>query len=142
MKIQGPGRAGSTKGTSKAGSGKKTGDASFDSLISEESSVESAIGTSGAASVNALGALVTLQEVGDATGEARRKAKKRAGIILDQLEDIKRALLTGDVSREMLENLARTVKAQKETVDDPLLVEIINEIDMRAQIELAKYDNK
>lgn len=141
MKIEGPGRTGGTKGASKTGSAKKSGDASFESLVGEEASVDLAKPLAGSASIGQLGALLSLQEVDDASGDSRRKAKKRADLILEQLEKVKLALLTGGLSVSMLEDLSRTIKVQKENINDPLLTEIIDEIDMRAQIELAKYQS-
>lgn len=138
MKIEGPGRTGGTKGASKAGAGKKTGDTSFDTLIGE-GEADQVAQTAGPAGISSLGGLLGLNEVGDAGSEARRKGKRRGELILDHLERVRLALLTGELSVSTLEDLSRMAKAQKEAIDDPRLTEILDEIDMRAQIELAKF---
>lgn len=138
MKIEGPGRTGGTKGASKAGAGKKTGDTSFDALIGE-GEADQVTQTAGSAGISSLGGLLGLNEVGDAGSEARRKGKRRGELILDHLERVRLALLTGELSVSNLEDLSRMAKAQKEAIDDPKLTEILDEIDMRAQIELAKF---
>jgi hypothetical protein len=59
--------------------------------------------------------------------------------ILDKLEEIRRDLLAGGIPRERLENLAQTLRARRAHVSDPRLIEIIDEIELRAAVEIAKY---
>ncbi len=70
--------------------------------------------------------------------EKRKKLLKRAHTLLDKLEDIRSALLLGYMPMENLINISRLVKEQKETCEDTKLLEIIEEIELRVEVELAK----
>ncbi|GAB4371088.1 MAG: flagellar assembly regulator FliX [Kiloniellaceae bacterium] len=91
----------------------------------------------GASPVQSVHALLALQEVGDAT-EGRRRARRRAADILDQLEDLRLAIMLGEVPLAQLENLAGLLAQRQALNDDPKLAQIINEIEIRAAVELAK----
>lgn len=85
-----------------------------------------------------LDALLAAQEVGDAL-DAPQRARQRAADILDGLDDLRHGLLMGRLSRRQIENLARLVRLKREQVDDPKLVEILDQVELRAEVELAKY---
>ncbi|MEO3429438.1 flagellar assembly protein FliX [Pelagibius sp. CAU 1746] len=91
----------------------------------------------GASPVSALTALLAVQEVGDAT-EGRARARRRAESLLDKLEELRIAIMLGEVPLAHLENLAGLLRQRQDKVDDPQLAEIINEIEVRAAVELAK----
>jgi hypothetical protein len=82
--------------------------------------------------------VIGLQEVDDAATRASR-GKVRAESILSELDDLRLDLLTGALSREKLYRLVRLVKTRRASVSDDNLSEILDEIDLRAQVELAKY---
>jgi hypothetical protein len=48
--------------------------------------------------------------------------------------------LTGVISRDKLRKLTQVVSARRGEVTDPRLKEVLDEIDLRAQVELAKYE--
>jgi hypothetical protein len=84
--------------------------------------------------------LAALQAAEDATErQARKNTIARGHDLLDHLEDLQRGLLMGDYGPEQLQNLARYVQNQRESVDDPRLNAIIDDIEMRVLIELAKF---
>jgi hypothetical protein len=89
--------------------------------------------------VGSIDALIALQEV-DGPLERRRRSVKRAGVILDVLDDIKLALLDGDIAPTALERLMGAVQRQRESVDDPRLEGLLDEIEVRAAVELAKLE--
>ena len=95
--------------------------------------------TQGPVGLNPLAAMLTIQET-DETLErrARSRAKKRGDTILDQLEEIRVGLLLGTVPMAKLEQLAQLVRAKREQFDDPQLQAILDEIELRAAVELAK----
>lgn len=95
----------------------------------------------GAASVGAVDSLLALQEVGDAA-TGRSKGLQRASNLLDHLDEIRYGLLMGGLSKDSLQDLARSVRQQRATVDDPRLAEVLDEIELRAAVELAKYGLK
>jgi hypothetical protein len=84
--------------------------------------------------------VLALQEAPDATTRkrARQRAKERGGLMLDQLDEIRLGLLLGTVPVAKLEQLGQLVRAKREQIDDPRLLEILDEIELRAAVELAK----
>ena len=135
MKIEGSSslRGGSVKQTGKSvsGSGSK-----FSKALASETAATSSVAT--ANPVTAVDGLLTLQEVDDAAARASA-GKRRAQDLLEGLDDLRHGLLTGGLSREKLLALAKHVQSRRAQVDDPHLSEILDEIDLRAQVELAKY---
>jgi hypothetical protein len=96
-------------------------------------------GASGVAHVSSLEALMALQEVGGPL-ERRRRAVGRASQILDALDDLKLDLLEGRLSPGSLEALTRSVREQRALTDDPSLESVLDEIETRAAVELAKLE--
>lgn len=91
----------------------------------------------GVTGVASLDALLALQEA-EGPLERRRKAMGRAGRILDVLEDLKLAVLDGEVSSGHLDRLLRAVRDQRQGTEDDRLEGLLNEIETRAAVELAK----
>lgn len=134
-KIEGPGSIRSpqtVKRVSKAGS---SSGPSFAKHLDETSETSGPHGVSGA---GAISGVLGVQEVDDALAHASR-GKMRAQDILDRLEDLRMELLTGSISVEKLKQLSRVVNARRNQLNDPRLTAILDEIDLRAQVELAKY---
>lgn len=94
---------------------------------------------SGVASLSSVGALIALQEVPDAV-TGRAKAARRGRDMLDMLDDLRDGLLTGGVSRATLQRLLALVNVKREEFIDPALAEVLDEIDLRARVELAKLN--
>jgi hypothetical protein len=84
-----------------------------------------------------LGALFALQEVPDST-TGRRKALARAGHILDRLKELQQGLLDGTIDRASLADLAASARAARTASGDPQLEALLDEIELRAAVELAK----
>lgn len=89
--------------------------------------------------IRAMGGLVALQEVEDATTR-RRKAIQRGNRILDQLEDLRLGILSGTLDPASLAELASTAASAREDVEDEQLAQILDEIQLRAEVELAKLN--
>ena len=89
--------------------------------------------------VTSVDALIALQEVPDAMGR-RARAARRGRDMLDLLDDVRDGLLTGGVSRATLTRLVALVNVEREDFIDPGLAEVLNEIDLRARVELAKLN--
>jgi hypothetical protein len=105
-------------------------------------SVGAPTGVTAAASVNAVGtleALMALQEVGGPL-ERRRRAVGRADKILDALDGLKIQLLEGALNPAMLESLTRAVREQRSMTDDPRLEDLLDQVETRAVVELAKLE--
>ena len=96
---------------------------------------------SGVAPVQGIDALLAAQEVEDSTtGGRNARARQWGGEVLDRLEVIRLGLLAGGIPVDELQNIANLVTKQRETVSDPRLQEILDEIELRARVELAKYE--
>jgi hypothetical protein len=95
----------------------------------------------GAAPVSALDALLAVQEV-NPDGRKPRRAVLRGKALLDSLDAVRDALLSGTLSADRLGALRDLVAADREAVEDPKLAELLDEIDLRAQVELAKLTHR
>jgi len=95
-------------------------------------------GLGGLASLTGVDALLSLQETGDAT-TAPRRAVARGEQMLDILDDIKLALLSGQIPRAKLNRLLSVVEGHQGALHDPRLADILSHIELRARVELAKF---
>lgn len=84
-------------------------------------------------------ALLALQDVGGPL-ERKRRAVRRAGRILDTLDDLKIGLLEGEISGFDLDRLRRAVRDERDNTDDPALEAVLDEIELRAAVEVAKLE--
>ena len=84
-------------------------------------------------------ALLALQEIGSPL-ERRRRSIRRASSLLDELEGLKVALLGGAFGRVDLDRLTRVVREQRDATEDPRLETLLDEIETRALVELAKLE--
>jgi hypothetical protein len=82
---------------------------------------------------------MALQGVEDVM-ERRRRAVRRGSGILDRLEELKLAMLSGEAGGSALERLARTVREDRPQDADESLNGLLDQIDLRAAVELAKAD--
>ena len=89
-------------------------------------------------SLAAIDTLIALQEVPDALA-GKAKAARRGRDMLDLLEDIRDGLLLGGISRETLNRLLQLVNVKREEFVDPGLSALLDDIELRARVELAKF---
>jgi hypothetical protein len=130
MRVEGPNRIG--QGTQGA---RRTSSGSGFSLPETESQAPAAKPT-GPMAAPGLDALLALQSV-DMPLERRKKAAARGRQMLDLLDSVKLGVLDGTLSHTTLENL-KSALAGREPTDDPGLEAIMDEISLRAEVELAK----
>ncbi|HEX3406712.1 MAG TPA: flagellar assembly protein FliX [Caulobacteraceae bacterium] len=138
MKVSGP------SGPSAAGSARPTGSPAaaggFEPIISPAASGAAGVSrAAGVSAISSLDALIALQEVGGPL-ERRRRATGRASRILDALDELKIELLAGGLTPALVEALARAVRDQRALTDDPRLEGVLDEIETRAAVELAKLE--
>jgi len=94
---------------------------------------------SSSVSIASVDALIALQEVpGLATGRA--KAVRRGRDMLDLLDEVRDGLLSGTVSRGTLQRLLALVNMRREEFADPALAGVLDDIELRAWVELAKLN--
>ncbi len=131
--IGGPAKNNQIKKTTKKGeAGSFSGLLSSDE-ISEGNTTSATLATSGTNN------LFLLQEIGE---EEKRKqqAIEQSFDVIRYLENIRIGLLTGGVDKSTLLNLEQIVNNIKANLNDPKLNNILNEIELRAKVEIAKYD--
>ncbi len=95
--------------------------------------------SAGVSGVSSLEALLALQTV-EGPLERRRRAMGRATRILDVLDEVKLALLDGAGSGAALSRLSQAVREQREATDEAGLEGVLDEIETRAEVELAKAE--
>ena len=136
MKVRGPG---STQGPSKA---KKTSDASatdgsFGAMLS--GGAEQAAATTNTQSIAQVDALLAIQGAEDPTqGASKQRMRHRANTLLNALDTLRDSLLGGTLTVGDMIDVADVVASHREKITDPGLTSIMDEIDLRAQVELAK----
>lgn len=100
----------------------------------------------GATTVGGIDSILAVQEVAaapDATEDKTRRETRRYGAdLLDRLTAVRDGMLAGAVSKEELADLARTMRAERRRSNDPGLDEIIDEIELRAEVEIAKLTQR
>ena len=135
MKVVGP------NGVSTPASTRTTRSASGFSLGQAPAAASPSAATASAATggVSNVSALMALQGV-EGPLEKRRRAIRRGGGLLDRLEELKLALLTGDADEASLDQLARTLREERTDDGDEQLSALLDQIDLRASVELAKAE--
>lgn len=137
MKIQGPSGTQSTSKSKKSSGAGKSG-SNFSDFM-DSGSASGASGASASSSINNIDALLAVQGADDpAARAAKTRMKNRAHTILDKLDQLKVSMLCGSITIGELMGIADTVANHREKIDDPQLTSILDEIDLRAQIEIAK----
>jgi len=137
MKVSGPSNAGPATAPRGAGSTSAGGFSLGGATGASEAAPAARAGA--VSGVNSLDALIALQEVGGPL-ERRRKAVRRAGRILDVLDEVKLSLLEGGVAPASLDRLVQAVRQERGEADDPRLRDLLAEIETRAAVELAKLE--
>lgn len=96
-------------------------------------------GATDAGTVNAVDSILAVQETNDPTQKrGRRQGIQYGGELLDTLEELRRDLLVGAIEKDKLGALAQKMRAHRRQSDDQKLNEIIDEIELRAEVEIAK----
>ena len=136
MKVDGPGpvRPANVRRPDK----KRDRGSGFAAEIAAEEGVPAAK-VAGAGPLAAGDAVLALQEVPDAT-TPRGRTIKRGRVLLDHLEEILGGLLAGAIPAAGLSGLRHALEQEREVLDDQRLTAIIQEIELRAAVELAKLD--
>lgn len=135
MKVNGPSGAAPTGGQ---GSVRSTGGFAMPQAAGAGPAAATSA-TAATSSVADVSALMALQGVETAT-ERRRRAVRRGGTLLDRLEELKIAMLSGEAGENALERLGRTLREERPEDEDAALTGLLEQIDLRAAVELAKAE--
>lgn len=111
----------------------KSGKSSTAGFSQALGAAESSHETTQVASASPLNSLLFLQEVNE-----REEAAERGNKILDLLDRLRVSLLTGELGDHHLMSLKSYINISRSKYSDPQLQGILDEIEQRANIELAK----
>ncbi len=139
MKVDPTGRVRPTKTTVKTGKGRAGGASAFKAALEDAAAATAAPTSAPVTGVEAVDALLAIQEV-DPVGEddRRSRAHRRGERLLDQLDEIRLGLLSGGVAAGRLDEIAALVAEKRGSGDDPALDQVLDEIELRVKVELAK----
>lgn len=121
---------------------KSAGGASFADMLSAAGETGGAEETAGASDVSAtaaVGNMLALQEISEEDVQ-RRKLVQRGSNMLDTLDNLRRQILTGSIPPHTLRELSRQLSVERQSVSDPGLLSLIDDIELRAAVELAKLE--
>ena len=93
---------------------------------------------SGPGPIAAVETILTLQ--GFDGGDGDSKGFDHGQSLLDMLDQIRDGLLAGAIPRTTLTRLATAVSRKQDGFVDPRLQSVLDEIDLRARVELAKLE--
>ena len=111
----------------------KSTDLAFTSVLDAELRTEQSTANLKVSTVDALSPVEL--EMADSD---KKHANSRAALILDRLEDIRQGLLIGAISKP---RLAGTIKETRDSELNPEMSDILDEIELRAKVELAKLED-
>ena len=121
-------RAGRTSG----GDGK-----SFAAQEIQETKTAAAL--TGSGPIAAVDTLLALQGIEDSADE-RKRGVTHGEELLTLLDEIRDGLLAGGIPRLTLTRLAAVAAKRRESFADPKLQNVLEEIELRARVELAKLE--
>ncbi|MBT3928345.1 MAG: flagellar biosynthesis protein FlgI [Rhodospirillaceae bacterium] len=131
----GPARAASAKRRKSAASSTEQ---TFSPAAASKSAAAPA--ASGSAPSVPINAVLALQGVSNSGGRGSSDMA-RGSKILEHLDKIRLGLLAGGIPRQTLRRLTAELSATRAETADPRLRAILDEIELRARVEIAKYDN-
>lgn len=137
MKISGTSDVNKTGASSKKSKSSGSSGAAFTNLLAskmEETHEAPAINSS-----SPVDMLVAIQEF-SGEEESRRQGLQHGKEMLEHLEAIRNGLLIGNIPAEQIQQLQHATSAYRSTVFDPKLKSILEEIEVRAAVELAKLE--
>lgn len=141
MKISSSSPTSGSKPVDRAKKGARSSDASFSLDSADKADEAGPVATSAPVGpIASVQALLALQETDGNPAEGRSKGLKRGHELLDMLEGLRRAILLGVISLGDLRRLADMARGQREGTGDKTLDSILQEIELRAEVELAKYE--
>ena len=132
MEIKGTGRVETSAVKRKAQAGAPAGGFS----VASESHAQI---VSGPGPIAALDSILMLQGMDDST-QGRSKGLQHGEHLLDLLDAVRDGLLSGGIPRATLNKLAHAVTRRQDGFADPKLQSVLDEIELRAHVELAKLE--
>jgi len=135
MRISGPNGPAAPAATAAA---RRSTSGSFS--LPQEDAAPAPAAAGGVRTVGGIEALMALQGV-ESAEERRRRAVKRGHTALDLLDEMKLALLSGGLASDMIHKLRAAAAGLKDLSGDPRVDQVLAEIDLRVEVELAKVES-
>jgi hypothetical protein len=140
MKVGGPGRV---SGPGKTSRKQRNSDGSFVDALNSFSSAEDVAEAESLGPIDSVGNLLSLQEAPARDDRpARRRAVNHGASLLDGLEELRLGLLTGSIPMERLARLAQALRSRTGRSEDAELEDLIGQIELRTEVELAKLQRR
>ncbi len=141
MKVSNSGNSKNIKKTKTANSTNKAADSNFSKLV-ENTGITNSNGELLVSSLQNINIPPLIGDILEDSKKPKYTAKIHADNILEELEDLRLDILSGAVSLSKLQNMAKKIENCKIEIKDKNLKAIIDEIHLRAEVEIAKYTNK
>lgn len=105
----------------------------------EMADAKTAAALTGSGPIAAVDAILALQGIED-TADSRTRGVSHGEELLKLLDEVRDGLLCGGIPKAILNRLALAVSRRNENFADARLQDILDEIDLRARVELAKLE--
>jgi hypothetical protein len=136
MEIKGSGRIDSAN-VRRTGKSSAQGGSSF--TVSDTAETARAQTPAAPGPIGSIDTILMLQGLDD-SASGRSKGLAQGNALLDMLDEVRDGLLAGGIPRATLNRLAVAVGRRRETFTDPKLESVLDEIELRARVELAKLE--
>ncbi|HSZ75444.1 MAG TPA: flagellar assembly protein FliX [Rhizomicrobium sp.] len=136
MEIKGSGRIDSVT-VRRASKSSSTGSGDF--KLSDAADTPRASVVTGPGPLAAVDNILMLQSLDDSTS-GRSRAIAHGASLLEMLDDVRDGLLAGGIPRITLNRIANAVSRRHDGFADPKLQGVLDEIELRARVELAKLE--
>jgi Class II flagellar assembly regulator len=134
MEIKGPGRIESAAIKRKAAPGATAGGFTIADHAESHAQI-----VAGPGPIAALDSILMLQAMDDST-QGKSKGQAHGEQLLELLDSVRDGLLAGGIPRATLNKLAAAVTRRHDSFADPKLQDVLDQIELRAHVELAKLE--
>lgn len=139
MKVSGIGAGSGPTESRKADKAGKAQSGAFARHLAQAGGANEPVPVEGTGAISVVDAVLAAQAMGDALDrEQRRQFIARGETLLDRLDELRHGLLLGTISKERLTELANLVRDRTGACADPRLAAVLDEIELRVEVELAK----
>jgi hypothetical protein len=143
MKVGSTGSTSAPKRARKSGESQRTSSGGFADILGQVDAGAEAGLVDAPTSLTGVDSILAVQAINpDAGSAARQRMAQRGEDILDQLDDVRVQMLSGAIPKAKLTNLAQLVRSKREEGVDPRLSAILDEIELRAEVEIAKLSRR
>jgi len=136
VEIKGPGKV-ETSSVRRASRPAGAGSSTFTIADAPEAARGQIVSNTGP--LTAVDNILMLQGVDD-TLSGRSKGLVHGEELLDMLDEVRDGLLSGGIPRRTLNRIANAVSKRQDGFADPKLQNVLDEIELRAKVELAKLE--